>query len=188
MAGLCEGGNEPPGSLKASKSQLPNFALQAMSWELEVHSHTSLPRRMDSPIRANLCRARPQSRGTNMRELLSEALQWGFCVCWRLLTLRAYCSNSFPPARLLGESIKSDPETDQEEEKELVGSLTEKKLKDALEGMMNGRKVEGRRGYQMIDDIKIYGSYEETKRKAENRTDWRSLVCSEKAALGQNTK
>ncbi|KAJ4431738.1 hypothetical protein ANN_20341 [Periplaneta americana] len=48
-------------------------------------------------------------------------------------------------------------------------------LKDALEGMVNGRRVRGRRRYQMIDDIKIYGSYEETKRKAENRKDWRML-------------
>ncbi|KAJ4430062.1 hypothetical protein ANN_22271 [Periplaneta americana] len=31
-------------------------------------------------------------------------------------------------------------------------------LKDALEGMENGRRVRGRRRYQMIDDIKIYGS------------------------------
>ncbi|KAJ4441378.1 hypothetical protein ANN_11233 [Periplaneta americana] len=41
--------------------------------------------------------------------------------------------------------------------------------------MVNGRRVRGRRRYQMIDDIKIYGSYEETKRKAENRKDWREL-------------
>ncbi|KAJ4438188.1 hypothetical protein ANN_14127 [Periplaneta americana] len=41
-------------------------------------------------------------------------------------------------------------------------------LKDALEEMVNGRRVRGRRRYQMIDDIKIYGSYEETKRKAEH--------------------
>ncbi|KAJ4449008.1 hypothetical protein ANN_00402 [Periplaneta americana] len=40
--------------------------------------------------------------------------------------------------------------------------------------MVNGIIVSGRR-YQMIDDIKIYGSYEETKRKAENRKDWRKL-------------
>ncbi|KAJ4446519.1 hypothetical protein ANN_13215 [Periplaneta americana] len=40
---------------------------------------------------------------------------------------------------------------------------------------VNGRRVRGRRRYQMIDDIKIYGSYEETKRKAENRKDWRML-------------
>ncbi|KAJ4440431.1 hypothetical protein ANN_08572 [Periplaneta americana] len=33
--------------------------------------------------------------------------------------------------------------------------------------MVNGKRVRGRRRYQMIEDIKIYGSYEETKRKAE---------------------
>ncbi|KAJ4447252.1 hypothetical protein ANN_09256 [Periplaneta americana] len=48
-------------------------------------------------------------------------------------------------------------------------------LEDALEGMVNGRRVRGRIKYQMIDDIKVYESYEETKRKAENRKDWRML-------------
>ncbi|KAJ4435179.1 hypothetical protein ANN_23755 [Periplaneta americana] len=48
-------------------------------------------------------------------------------------------------------------------------------LKDTLEGMVNERRVPGRRRYQVIDDIKIYGSYDETKRKAENRKDWRKL-------------
>ncbi|KAJ4445425.1 hypothetical protein ANN_07230 [Periplaneta americana] len=41
--------------------------------------------------------------------------------------------------------------------------------------MVNGRRVWDRRRYQMIDDIKINGSYEETKRKAENGKDWRKL-------------
>ncbi|KAJ4438741.1 hypothetical protein ANN_14692 [Periplaneta americana] len=42
-------------------------------------------------------------------------------------------------------------------------------LKDALEGMLNGRRVWGRRKYyQVINDVKVYGSYAETKRKAEN--------------------
>ncbi|KAJ4433566.1 hypothetical protein ANN_15875 [Periplaneta americana] len=40
-------------------------------------------------------------------------------------------------------------------------------LKDALEGIVNGRRVRGRRRYRKIDDIKIYKSYAETKRKAE---------------------
>ncbi|KAJ4449638.1 hypothetical protein ANN_01042, partial [Periplaneta americana] len=48
-------------------------------------------------------------------------------------------------------------------------------LKDALEGIVNGRRVRGRRRYEMIDNIKIYGTYEETKRKAENSKDWRKL-------------
>ncbi|KAJ4439738.1 hypothetical protein ANN_07866 [Periplaneta americana] len=50
-------------------------------------------------------------------------------------------------------------------------------LKDALEGMMNGRKVRGRRRHQMIDGIKIYGSYEEKKRKAENGKIGECWVC-----------
>ena len=42
-------------------------------------------------------------------------------------------------------------------------------LKDALEGMVNGKKVRGRRRYQMTDNTIINGLYEETKRKAEKR-------------------
>ena len=42
-------------------------------------------------------------------------------------------------------------------------------LKGALEGMVNGKKVRGRKRYQMIDNIMINGLYEDTERKAENR-------------------
>ena len=48
-------------------------------------------------------------------------------------------------------------------------------LNDALEGMVNGKKVRGRRSYQMIDNIMINGLYEDTKRKAEKRVEWRML-------------
>ena len=48
-------------------------------------------------------------------------------------------------------------------------------LKDALEGMVNGKKVRGRRRYQMIDDIMINEPYEDTKRKDEKRVEWRML-------------
>ncbi|KAJ4446128.1 hypothetical protein ANN_12820 [Periplaneta americana] len=61
-------------------------------------------------------------------------------------------------------------------------------LKDALEGMVNGRRVRGRRICQIIDDIKIYGSYAETKMKVENRKDCRMLGYSERPTLGQKTK
>ena len=44
-------------------------------------------------------------------------------------------------------------------------------LKDALEGMVNGKKVRGRKRYQMIDNIMINGLYEDTKRKAEKRVE-----------------
>ncbi|KAJ4435316.1 hypothetical protein ANN_17926 [Periplaneta americana] len=51
---------------------------------------------------------------------------------------------------------KNDAETGQEQKKELAGSLVEKNrlLKDAMEGMVNGGRVRGRRRYQMIDDIR----------------------------------
>ena len=48
-------------------------------------------------------------------------------------------------------------------------------LKDVLEGMVNGKKVRGTRRYQMIDNTMINGLYEDTKRKAEKRVEWRML-------------
>ena len=48
-------------------------------------------------------------------------------------------------------------------------------LKDALEGMVNGKKVRGGRKHQMIDNITINGLYADTKRKAEKRVEWRLL-------------
>ena len=44
-------------------------------------------------------------------------------------------------------------------------------LKNALEGMVNGKKIYSRRRSQMIDNIIINGLYEDTKRKAEKRAD-----------------
>ncbi|KAJ4445236.1 hypothetical protein ANN_07037 [Periplaneta americana] len=72
---------------------------------------------------------------------------------------------------------KNDAETDQKEKKELAGLLAEKKLPTERCTGRNGErdKSSGRRRYRIIDDFKIYGSYEETKRKAENRKDWRML-------------
>ncbi|KAJ4433171.1 hypothetical protein ANN_15428 [Periplaneta americana] len=46
-------------------------------------------------------------------------------------------------------------------------------LNDALEGIVTERKVRGRRRYQMIGDIRIFGTYAKTKRKAENRKDYK---------------
>ena len=48
-------------------------------------------------------------------------------------------------------------------------------LKDALEGMVNGKKARGRRRHHMIDNIMIDGLYEDTKRKAEKSVEWRML-------------
>ena len=45
-------------------------------------------------------------------------------------------------------------------------------LKDALEGMVNGKKVHSRRIYQMIDNIMINGLYADTKRKADKKVEW----------------
>ena len=48
-------------------------------------------------------------------------------------------------------------------------------LKDALEGMVNGKKVRGGRRYQMIDNIIINELYGYTKRMAEKMVEWRML-------------
>ena len=48
-------------------------------------------------------------------------------------------------------------------------------LKNDKEGMINGKKVRGRRRYQMTDNVMINGLYEDTKRKAEKRVEWRML-------------
>ena len=47
-------------------------------------------------------------------------------------------------------------------------------LKDALEGIVNGKKVRGRR-YQIIDNIMINGLYADKKRKAEKKVGSRML-------------
>ena len=45
----------------------------------------------------------------------------------------------------------------------------------ALEGMLNLKKLRGRIRYLIIDIIMINGLYEDTKRKAEKRVEWRML-------------
>ena len=65
---------------------------------------------------------------------------------------------------------------DKEEEKKLAGPLAKMKLPaDSLQGMLNEKKVRGRRIYQMLDNIMINGLYAVTKRKAEKRVEWRML-------------
>ena len=72
---------------------------------------------------------------------------------------------------------KNNAGTEKEEEKKLAGQLAKRELplKDVLEGMVNGKKVHDRRRYQMIDNIMINGLYEDMKRKAEKRVEWRML-------------
>ena len=44
-------------------------------------------------------------------------------------------------------------------------------LMDSLEGMVNGKKVRGRRRYQMIDNIMVNGLYADKKRNAEKSVE-----------------
>ena len=55
----------------------------------------------------------------------------------------------------------------------MAAPLAKKEL--PAEGMVNGKKVRGRRRYQMIDNIMTSGLYEDTKRKVEKRVEWRML-------------
>ena len=68
---------------------------------------------------------------------------------------------------------KNNAGTDKEEGKNWQGHWLRRNclLRDALEGVVNGKKVHGRRIYQMIDNIMINGLYEDTKRKAEKRVE-----------------
>ena len=62
--------------------------------------------------------------------------------------------------------------TDKGEEKKWTGSLAKK---DALEGMVNGKKAHRKRRYQMIDNMMIKGLYADRKRKAEKTVEWRKM-------------
>ena len=71
---------------------------------------------------------------------------------------------------------KNNAGTGKEEATKLAGTLRRNcLLNDALEGMVNGKKVRGRRSYQMIHNILINELYADTKRKAEKRVEWRML-------------
>ena len=62
----------------------------------------------------------------------------------------------------------------------------------ALEGMINGKEVSGRRIYQIIHNIMINGMYEDTKRKAEKdgtcKMDRQNKKCSCAKKSGRRKK
>ena len=70
---------------------------------------------------------------------------------------------------------KNNARTDKEDEKGLAGPLAKKELPAEGCSRRNGKREEirGRRRYQIIDNIMINGLYEDTKRKAEKRLEWR---------------
>ena len=72
---------------------------------------------------------------------------------------------------------KNNAGKDKEEKRYWLGHWLRRNCrpKDALEGMVNGKKVRGRRRYQMIDNIMINELYADTKRTAEKRVEWRML-------------
>ena len=63
---------------------------------------------------------------------------------------------------------KNNAATDKKRKRNWLGHWLRRNYlgKDALEGMVNKKKVRGRRRYQMIENSMINGLYEDTKRKA----------------------
>ncbi|KAJ4447205.1 hypothetical protein ANN_09207 [Periplaneta americana] len=213
MAGLCEGGNEPPGSLKASKPVVRFCKIIVLmgrkgkntSFEkrqLVIFHHVkgrthreiaemlnmrrstvrNIIRRYENEDRIEYVPQRGQSRKLTDRD---DEARWndvifvdespfsvfdqaGRVMVWRKVKKDMKIDNLQPTVKHGG---------GKEEEKELVESLAEKKLLTERYTGRNGERENSseRRRYQMIDDIKIYGSHEETKRKAENRKDWGKL-------------
>ncbi|KAJ4429945.1 hypothetical protein ANN_22149 [Periplaneta americana] len=114
MAGLCEGGNEPPGSLKAI---------------------CNLPRPGIEPGPLGFA-ARRTNRYSTVVDSAAPILQLG----------------EFPNPHRLTILRKNDAETDQKEEKELVGSLAEKKLPTEGCTGRNGERVKSSREKKISDD------------------------------------
>ena len=82
---------------------------------------------------------------------------------------------------------KNNAGTDKEEEKKLAGHWLRRNslLKDGLEGMVNGKKVRGRRRHHMIDNIMINGLHTVTKRKAEKRVLENAEIAVKDLPLGR---
>ena len=72
---------------------------------------------------------------------------------------------------------KNNVGTDKEEEKKLAGTLVKKELPAEGFSRRYGKWEENSRQKKisMIDNIMINGPYEDTKRKAEKRVEWRML-------------
>ncbi|KAJ4428284.1 hypothetical protein ANN_24302 [Periplaneta americana] len=103
MAGLCESGNEPPGSLK-SKAATDSLRTSVRPWPDNWPVETA---RRDGNINKNLIFK--GEGGTNEKKRKKH--------------------RDLPQSlKKLQKGRKNDAETDQKEEKELVGSLIEKKL------------------------------------------------------------
>ncbi|KAJ4436831.1 hypothetical protein ANN_16963 [Periplaneta americana] len=191
MEGLYEGGNELPGSLKA---------ISENAGEMSPGSSTeSYPAFARIGLRENPGKNLNQISGERTKRLV-KCFVWSVALyvaeTWTLRPSEEKRIEAFEISiwRRIErvkwtDRIRNEAVLERVNEKRMKLKLIRKRkrnwlvhwmrrnclLKDAVEGMVNGRRVRGRRRYQMIDDIKIYGSYEETKRKAENRNDWRML-------------
>ncbi|KAJ4449723.1 hypothetical protein ANN_01127 [Periplaneta americana] len=165
MADLCEGDNEPPGFLKSVYTCDIFVALLAESfYQCYVEYVFAQVTKNDFIFRPVYNPAIVKRIGAKNIKVSSDILTTN--ICWNLQPHSFLQLTKFP--------------NEMEEEKQLVGSLVEKKFPSEGCTGKNGELEEssGQKKilrYQMIDGMKIYGSHAGTKRKAENREDCRML-------------
>ncbi|KAJ4447675.1 hypothetical protein ANN_09682 [Periplaneta americana] len=203
MAGLCKGGNEHPGFLKAV---IKNY-FQNMRGVIVGERRIKCIRFADDMA---LLAEEEMVLKDMLLELNDSCVKYG-------MKINANKTNSMVIGRkiykinlrILNEAVEqwtdrigNEAMLERVDEERMMLKLIRKRkrnclghwlrrnclLKYTLEGMIDGRRVRDRRRYQIIDDIKIYGSYEETKRKAEIGKIGEGWICSERPTLGQNTK
>ena len=51
-------------------------------------------------------------------------------------------------------------------------------LMELIEGKMDGKRSRGRPRIGMLEELKDKGSYQQMKRRAENRSEWKGYICA----------
>ncbi|KAJ4451679.1 hypothetical protein ANN_03149 [Periplaneta americana] len=145
MAGLCEGGNEPPGSLKAS---LQNPRRRIFCGPLEKELRKRL-------VKCFVWSVALYGEGTwTLRRNEEKRIEAFEMWMWRR-TVRVKWTGR----------IRNKIVFEKVSEERMMLKLIRKRKRNWLGLWLK----------KIMDDIRICGSYAETKRKAENRKDWRLL-------------
>ncbi|KAJ4434143.1 hypothetical protein ANN_16463 [Periplaneta americana] len=166
MAGLCEGGNEPPGSLKARLFCPGTFD----GWSCWPETRAGSSAHAPCPDFVTGFDPNRYDGWINFENETQDRQEWRNAICEREGKDSGFSYDFLDGAKTTfrGMVLRDQP-----------GEYCRRNGRtyyehDVLEEMVNERRFRGRRRYQMLDDINI-GSYEETKKKAENRKDWRML-------------
>ncbi|KAJ4427921.1 hypothetical protein ANN_23931 [Periplaneta americana] len=186
MAGSCEGDNEPPGSLKATtlataevistSPDVPEFCPAGVL--LHASKSTDMSLMAFSGAETWILRRSEEKR-------LEAFEMW----IWRRME-RVKCTD-----RIGNEAVAYKEEwvkklkLMRKIKRDWLGHWLRRNclLKNAVEEIVNGRRVRSRRRYQMIDNIKIYGSYEEIIGRRERGKLGECCVYNEGPAFGRNT-